>query len=179
MRNRSSGVAIKLKWNKKTPKNIIFYGFMGFLAVITLISLIVIIGYILINGIAHIDLEFLTQEPRKMGKEGGIFSVIIGTIYVTAVGIIVATPIGVLSAIHFNEYAKEGKGVHIILFYRNTCRNSIYYIWLVWICFLCSLFRYGLVRNLRGTYFSHDGFTNLDKSHRGVLENSSYVLSRR
>lgn len=101
----------------KTTKNILFYGILGILAAAAIVSLIIIVGYILINGLAHINLEFLTQEPRKMGKEGGIFSVIIGTLYVTGVGIFIATPIGIAAAIYFTEYAKEGKGVTIIRFF--------------------------------------------------------------
>lgn len=101
----------------KTSKNFMFYGGAGVLATITLAALIIIIGYILVNGLAHINLEFLTQEPKKMGKEGGIFSVIIGTLMVTGVGILIATPIGIAAAIYFTEYAKNGKGVTIIRFF--------------------------------------------------------------
>ena len=101
----------------KTTKNVIFYGLIGLLAAITLAALIIIIGYILMNGLSHINLEFLTQEPSKMGKEGGIFSVIIGTLMVTGVGILIATPIGIAAAIYYTEYAKAGKGVSIIRFF--------------------------------------------------------------
>lgn len=101
----------------KTSKNILFYGGTGILAAITLAALIIIIGYILINGLTHINFEFLTEEPRRMGKEGGIFSVIIGTLLVTGVGILIATPIGIASAIYYTEYAKGGKGVSIIRFF--------------------------------------------------------------
>lgn len=101
----------------KASKNAAFYGVTGALAAITLVALIIIIGYILINGLTHINLEFLTQEPRHMGKDGGIFSVIIGTLMVTGVSILIATPIGIAAAIYFTEYSKEGKGVFIIRFF--------------------------------------------------------------
>ena len=114
---KDNTIAIRTNFNKKTYKNVLFYSLIGLLAAMALLSLILIIGHILINGLAHINFEFLSQEPRKMGKEGGIFSVIIGTLYVTGVGILIATPIGVLSAIYFTEYAKEGKGVALIRFF--------------------------------------------------------------
>ena len=101
----------------KSSKNIVFYGAVGLLAAVTLASLIIIVSYILVNGLTHINMEFLTQEPRRMGKEGGIFSVIIGTLMVTGVGIIIATPTGIAAAVYFTEYAKEGKGVSIIRFF--------------------------------------------------------------
>ena len=101
----------------KTTKNIVFYGAIGILAALTLAALIIIISYILINGLTHINAEFLTQEPRRMGKDGGIFSVIIGTLMVTGVSILIATPLGVAAAVYFTEYAKGGKGVTIIRFF--------------------------------------------------------------
>ncbi len=103
--------------NAKTAKNAAFYSVIGILAAITLAALIIIIGYILVNGLTHINPEFLTQEPRRMGKEGGIFSVIVGTLYVTGVGVLIATPIGIAAAIYFTEYAKGGKWVSVIRFF--------------------------------------------------------------
>lgn len=101
----------------KASKNITFYGIIGIMAAITLAALIIIIGYVLFHGVSHINLEFLTQEPRRMGKEGGIFSVIIGTLLVTGVGILIATPIGIAAAIYFNEYSKKGRWVSVIRFF--------------------------------------------------------------
>jgi phosphate transport system permease protein len=116
MDERRAVNAISLK-RVKAAKNVAFYGVIGVLAAVTLTALIIIIGYILVNGISHIDLEFLTAEPRKMGKEGGIFSVIIGTLMVTGVSILIATPIGIAAAIYFTEYSKEGRGVSVIRFF--------------------------------------------------------------
>lgn len=101
-----------------------FYGGTGILAAITLAALIIIVGYILVNGLTHINFEFLTQEPKRMGKEGGIFSVIIGTLMVTGVGILIATPIGIAAAIYFTEYAKNGKWVTITMVYFSANSSS-------------------------------------------------------
>lgn len=102
---------------KKAAGDGLFYGIIGLLAAVTLASLIVIIGYILIKGLGHIDWEFLTQRPRRMGREGGIFPIIVGTLYVTVVSILIATPVGVAAAIYFTEYARGGRAVKIIRFF--------------------------------------------------------------
>ncbi|MCI7302227.1 MAG: phosphate ABC transporter permease PstA [Clostridiales Family XIII bacterium] len=94
-----------------------YFGLVGLVAAITLGVLILIIGFILIRGIPSISLEFLTDSPKRMGKEGGIFPVIIGTLYVTLVSVIIATPIGVAAAIYFSEYAKKGRLINIIRFF--------------------------------------------------------------
>lgn len=97
-------------------KEKVFYGFIYGMATLTIFVLIAIVGYILVNGIAHIDWEFLSQDPKKMGRQGGIFSIIIGTIYLTVISIIIAAPIGVAAAVYFTEYSKDGKWVRLIRF---------------------------------------------------------------
>jgi phosphate transport system permease protein len=90
--------------------------FLWAAAFMTVFILIFILGYIIIKGIGHINLEFLTEKPRKMGAEGGIFPVIIGTLYFVFLTIIIATPLGVGAAIYLNEYTREGKLTRIIRF---------------------------------------------------------------
>lgn len=101
-------------------KRIKSYGFniiIWLVAGITAGVLVLIIGFILLKGIPGINAEFLTKEPEMMGEKGGIFSILIGTLYVTLAAIIIATPIGVAAAVYFTEYSKEGKGIKIIRFF--------------------------------------------------------------
>jgi phosphate transport system permease protein len=98
----------------KSVKNIIYYAVLGIFAAAALISLVVIISYVLGKGIPHISWEFISQSPKHMGKEGGIFPIIIGTLYVTVIALLIAVPIGIGAAVYFTEYAKEGRLVRII-----------------------------------------------------------------
>ena len=75
-----------------------------------------IIAYILIKGAPSLSVSFLTQDPSDMGRSGGIFSTIIGTLFVTAVAIVVATPLGVGTAFYLTEYTREGLVTRIIRF---------------------------------------------------------------
>lgn len=95
----------------------LFNTFIYLMAGVTLIALVLIVGYVLINGLLNINWEFLTQEPRRLGREGGIYSIIIGTLYLTLVSVLIATPIGVLSAVFFTEYAKDKKWVSVVRFF--------------------------------------------------------------
>lgn len=88
--------------------------------IITLIILLVIIGYVLYKGLPVIDLEFLIAEPIDSGKSGGIFPMIVSSIYVTLLAVIVATPIGVGAAVYLAEYAGEGAVVKLIRFGAET-----------------------------------------------------------
>lgn len=104
----------------KRNNNIMKYVFWA-LGVITLLILVVIIGYILVKGLPVINWEFLTGSPVDFGASGGIFPMIVSTIYVTFFAVIIATPLGVGAAIYLYEYAGNGKFVQAIRF----CSESL------------------------------------------------------
>jgi phosphate transport system permease protein len=83
---------------------------------ITIGVLAFIIGYILFHGLPHINWPFLSQAPRSMGREGGIFPLIVGTLWVASLAVIIAGPIGVATAICLTEYTREGRLTAVIRF---------------------------------------------------------------
>jgi phosphate transport system permease protein len=83
---------------------------------ITILILLVIIGYVLWNGLGVIGWGFLTQNPSSMGRAGGIFPMILGTIYMTIVAIAVCTPLSVGAAIYMAEYAGENRVTQLVRF---------------------------------------------------------------
>jgi phosphate transport system permease protein len=89
-------------------------------ALITIGCLVLIVFYILKEGLPSISWEFLTTFPESMGRKGGIFPTIIGSLYLTAVSLIIATPIGVGAAIYLTEYTREGWMTKIIRFGTET-----------------------------------------------------------
>ncbi|MGB3480299.1 MAG: phosphate ABC transporter permease PstA [bacterium] len=95
---------------------IIAYIILLLMTVITIIVLFFIIGYVFKNGFAQLNLEFLFDKTREMGKEGGILPSIIGTLFVTVLAVIIATPLGVGSAVYLVEYTKGGLLRRIISF---------------------------------------------------------------
>jgi phosphate transport system permease protein len=83
---------------------------------ITVFILFFIIFYILEKGLPVLRISFLTQNPQDMGKSGGIFSTIIGTIVLTVMAVLVAAPLGVGTAIFLTEYTVENRITRIIRF---------------------------------------------------------------
>ena len=76
-------------------------------ALIIIGILLAIVGYIVYKGLAMINLDFIMQAPRRAGKEGGISSTIVGTLYLTVLSLAIAAPLGVGTAIHLEEYAQK------------------------------------------------------------------------
>ena len=86
------------------------------LTLITVGVLVFIIVFILRRGLPVLNLEFLTANPVDMGKSGGIFSTVVGTIALTALAILIAAPLGVGTAIYLTEYTWGGPVTRIIRF---------------------------------------------------------------
>ncbi len=95
---------------------IIAYVILLLMTIVTIVVLFFIIGFVFRNGLGQLSLEFLTDKTREMGKEGGIFPSIVGTLFVTIVAIIIATPLGVGSAVYLVEYTRGGVIRRIISF---------------------------------------------------------------
>ena len=85
-------------------------------ALSTIGVMILILFQILKEGLPVLHLRFFVDSPRSMGREGGIFSTIIGTLALTVVAIIFATPLGVGTAIFLREYTRESRISRLIRF---------------------------------------------------------------
>jgi phosphate transport system permease protein len=82
------------------------------LAMLSLLGLI--LYYIIANGAPALSWEFLSASPRDIGRDGGIYPAIIGTLYLVAGALLMAVPIGIGAGIYLNEYAREGRLTKLI-----------------------------------------------------------------
>jgi phosphate transport system permease protein len=94
----------------------IIMGILWTFTALTVFILLFIIFYILKKGLPVISYKFLTTNPIDMGKSGGIFSTIVGTITLTLGAILIATPLGVGTAIYLTEYTRENIFTRIVKF---------------------------------------------------------------
>lgn len=91
-------------------------GVLWTLAAMTIGVLLFIIVYILAHGLPHVGWGFLTESSEHMGRRGGVFPMIVGTLLVAGLAVIIAAPIGVATAIYLTEYTREGKLTAVIRF---------------------------------------------------------------
>ncbi len=82
--------------------------------VIVLLVLGIILYYIFSNGAGALSWDFITQPARNLGRQGGVSTAIVGTLYLVLGAIAVALPIGICAGIYLTEYKKEGKITKII-----------------------------------------------------------------
>ncbi len=91
-------------------------GALWSLAAITIGVLLFILVYILVNGMPNVTWEFLTQSPQSMGRKGGVFPMIVGTVLVAGLAVLIAGPVGVGTAVYLTEYTTESRLTALIRF---------------------------------------------------------------
>ncbi len=84
--------------------------------VFTLALLFSLVFYVLWRGLPVVDIRFLLSNPESMGRAGGIFPTIVGTVALTLVAIVIAVPAGVGTAIYLTEYTQESTLTRLIRF---------------------------------------------------------------
>lgn len=90
--------------------------FLGGATLLTLLILIFIIVFILKKGLPVISLSFLTSKPEDMGRSGGIFPTLIGSVLLPLLAILIATPLGVFTSVYLSEFTRETRATKIIRF---------------------------------------------------------------
>jgi len=78
--------------------------------------LLFVIIYVAYKGAGSLTMTFIFENPRDMGREGGIFSAIVSTFYLAALSSMIATPLGVGTAIYLCEYTTESAVTKIVRF---------------------------------------------------------------
>ncbi|MFZ0445645.1 MAG: phosphate ABC transporter permease PstA [Bacillus sp. (in: firmicutes)] len=90
-------------------------GLLWFSAFLTIAVLITIVGFIFYKGYRLINFDFIFGDYSPVGG-GGIWPMIVTTIYTIVISLVIATPIGILAAVYLQEYAKQGRLVRTIRF---------------------------------------------------------------
>jgi len=74
-----------------------------------LLALLTIVGYVFVNGVSALSLDFFTQDlgsPSRaiQGRPTGLGHTIVGTLVVDGLGLLLAVPVGVAAGILLSEY---------------------------------------------------------------------------
>ena len=80
---------------------------LGVATLLTVVVLVFIIAFVLVKGLPGVTWEFLSSSPKDMGKAGGIFPTLVGTVLLPLLAISIAMPLGVGTAVYLTEYTRE------------------------------------------------------------------------
>jgi phosphate transport system permease protein len=84
------------------------------MTLLMVLPLLLIVGYLVYQAWPILSLDFLLTNPKHGMRAGGIWSPLLGTIYLVVISLVIATPIGVLAAVFLNEYARDNWVTRVI-----------------------------------------------------------------
>ena len=99
----------------RQTKDNLLRGLLWFSAFLSVAVLVMIVGFIFYKGFRLISFDFIFGDYSPTGG-GGIWPMIVTTIYTIVISLLIATPIGILAAVYLQEYAKQGRLVRIVRF---------------------------------------------------------------
>ena len=79
-----------------------------------------IIGMVLVRGIPHLSVEFLTTTASVLKGTDGILPAILNTLYVIMLTLLIVLPLGVGAAVYLTEYATNRRLIESIEFTNET-----------------------------------------------------------
>ena len=89
---------------------------LGAATLCTVGILIFVIVFVLREGLPVLSWDFLFSNPRDMGRAGGIFPTLVGTVVLPLLAIAIALPLGVGTAVYLTEYTRETRATRVIRF---------------------------------------------------------------
>ncbi len=76
---------------------------------IGLVMLVIFIGGILVDGLSRIDWAFITDLPSRKPEKSGIWTPLMGSVWVLFLTAIISFPISVAAGVYLEEYAKKNR----------------------------------------------------------------------
>jgi phosphate transport system permease protein len=86
----------------------------GVMALVLVVPLLLIVTHLVVQAMPLLSWDFLVTNPTNGMRQGGVWSALLGTIWLVGVSLAVAAPIGVLAAVYLNEYARDNWFTRII-----------------------------------------------------------------
>lgn len=86
---------------------IFFYGLFLAASLVGILGLIVLLFEVLTNGIPWVNWQFITDYPSRFPEEAGLFSALMGTVWLMGMTAVLTVPVGVGAAIYLEEYAPD------------------------------------------------------------------------
>lgn len=81
---------------------------------IGLILLVIFIGDIVIEGVQRINWDFITSLPSRKPEKSGIYTAMMGTVWILLITTIISFPIGVAAGVYLEEYSTKGRLARIL-----------------------------------------------------------------
>jgi phosphate transport system permease protein len=106
--------------SKRNAIQAVAFSLLTLASLLSFLALGAILYAVFSRGIGAITWEFLSEMPRSGMTKGGVYPMILGSLYLTVGALVSALPFGVASAIWLSEYAGSSWWVRTIRIGVNT-----------------------------------------------------------
>ena len=89
-----------------------------------LVALALVLGTLLIKGLAGLSLNVFTQMTPPPGADGGLLNPIAGSLIMTVLGVLIGTPIGILAGTYMAEYGRHARISTVIRFFNDILLSA-------------------------------------------------------
>ena len=104
--------------------NGLMFGLTGLCTLLTISVLLFILGYLVWNGAAALNLDFLTKLPKPPGEAGGgMGNAILGSATIVLMATLIGVPIGFLGGVYLAEFG--GKTYSFFVRYTTDLLNGV------------------------------------------------------
>ncbi len=91
--------------------NTLMLGITALSAALAALALVAVLGYVTVNGISALNVDFFTQLPTPVGVPGGgIANAIVGSLIIIGLASLLALPIGLGAGIYLSEFGDNRFG---------------------------------------------------------------------
>ena len=84
-----------------------FTSFIYLIAFGLIATLLWVLSDVVIHGFAMVSWDFIFSEPLDSGRSGGIFPILVATVWILLVALAVSVPIGLAVAVWLSEYTRQ------------------------------------------------------------------------
>jgi phosphate transport system permease protein len=92
----------------------LFASFGLLVTLLALAALVSLVVDVLRDGSGRLSWQFVTSIPSRRASEAGIYTALIGSIFVIGLTALIAIPIGIGAALHLEEYGVKGRFSRLI-----------------------------------------------------------------
>lgn len=103
-------------YSRRLIRNRIGLGLSVGAAAFGLIWLILILGMLIWNGVAGLNLDVFTKMTPPPGGTGGLLNPMIGSLIMTVLAVLIGTPVGILAGTYMAEYGRYDRITHVVRF---------------------------------------------------------------
>lgn len=101
---------------RRLNRNRIWLGLSVGAAAFGLLWLVLILGTLVWNGVAGLNLAVFTEMTPPPGGAGGLLNPIVGSLIMTILAVLIGTPVGVLAGTYMAEYGRYGRITFVVRF---------------------------------------------------------------